>query len=166
MTGNPIGPTGTVRLATPTSHLTTNQDAGAYPDRGPAPLADRTFAMRFTSTPRGARLARRLTAVRLDAWWGIPYDTDAHDEIVLIVAELTANAVMHGHVPGRDFHLRVHAPPDAASTSSPPCFETAPSTSRPHRLQLDEDRSGTFWRSASKSGGSCCNDRAAHTTSR
>ncbi|MGY3201384.1 ATP-binding protein [Streptomyces sp. TE5632] len=70
-----------------------------------------TFAMRFTSTPRGARLARRLTAVRLNAW-GIPYGTDAHDAIVLVVAELTANAVVHGHVPGRDFHLRVHAPAD------------------------------------------------------
>ena len=29
------------------------------------------FAMRFTSTRRGARLARRLCGVRLDAW-GIP----------------------------------------------------------------------------------------------
>ncbi|MCP9995724.1 ATP-binding protein [Streptomyces werraensis] len=67
--------------------------------------------MRFTSTPRGARLARRLAAVRLDAW-GIPYGTDPHDAIVLIVAELTANAVSHGHVPGRDFHLRLHATPD------------------------------------------------------
>ncbi|CAL9292493.1 hypothetical protein SUDANB148_02046 [Streptomyces sp. SudanB148_2056] len=62
--------------------------------------------MRFTSTPRGARLARHLTAVRLDAW-GLPYGTDDHDAIVLIVAELTANAVLHGNVPGRDFHLRL-----------------------------------------------------------
>ncbi|MEW1870701.1 ATP-binding protein [Streptomyces caelestis] len=69
------------------------------------------FEMRFTSTLRGARLARRLAAVRLDAW-GIPYGTDPHDAIVLIVAELTANAVSHGHVPGRDFHLRLHATPD------------------------------------------------------
>jgi anti-sigma regulatory factor (Ser/Thr protein kinase) len=75
------------------------------------PLAARTFEMRFTSTPRGARLARRLAAVRLDAW-GIPYGTDPHDALVLIVAELTANAVRHGHVPGRDFHLRVLAPAD------------------------------------------------------
>ncbi len=67
--------------------------------------------MRFTSTPRGARLARRLAAVRLDAW-GIPYGTDPHDAIVLIVGELTANAVSHGHVPGRDFRLRLHATPD------------------------------------------------------
>jgi hypothetical protein len=29
---------------------------------------------------------------------------------VLIAAELTANAGRHGRVPGRDFHLRTHAP--------------------------------------------------------
>ncbi|MGW0333114.1 ATP-binding protein [Streptomyces sp. NPDC003011] len=72
---------------------------------------DGTFEMSFTSTPRGARLARRLTAVRLDAW-GISYGTAPHDDIVLIVAELTANAVRHGHVPGRDFRLRVQATAD------------------------------------------------------
>ncbi|MDT0403972.1 ATP-binding protein [Streptomyces edwardsiae] len=78
----------------------------------PTPLSPpRTFEMRFTSTPREARLARRLAAVRLDAW-GIPYGTDPHDAIVLIVAELSANAVQHGHVPGRDFHLGLHATPD------------------------------------------------------
>ncbi|MEW2316227.1 ATP-binding protein [Streptomyces bauhiniae] len=64
------------------------------------------FAMRFTSTPRGARLARRLVGVRLQEW-GIPYGTDAHDDIVLITAELAANAVRHGHVAGRDFHVRL-----------------------------------------------------------
>ncbi|WP_079140621.1 ATP-binding protein [Streptomyces rubrolavendulae] len=68
-----------------------------------APL-DRTFAMRFTSTPRGARLARRLAAHRLDDW-GVPYDSRRHEAIVLVLAELTANAVRHGRVPGRDFHL-------------------------------------------------------------
>jgi anti-sigma regulatory factor (Ser/Thr protein kinase) len=68
---------------------------------------DRTFEMRFTSTPRGARLARRLAAHRLDTW-GIPYGTGRHEEIVLVLGELTANAVRHGHVPGRDFHLLLH----------------------------------------------------------
>ncbi|WUK67809.1 ATP-binding protein [Streptomyces coelicoflavus] len=72
--------------------------------------------MRFTSTPCGARLARRLVAVRLDAW-GVPYGTDAHDAIVLIAAELTANAIVHGHVPGRDFHLRLDLHADARSTT-------------------------------------------------
>jgi anti-sigma regulatory factor (Ser/Thr protein kinase) len=62
------------------------------------------FAMRFSSTPRGARLARRLAGQRLDAW-GIPYDSDTHHTLTLIVAELAANAVHHGRVPGRDFHL-------------------------------------------------------------
>ncbi|WP_405537411.1 ATP-binding protein [Streptomyces sp. NBC_00075] len=88
----PAGPTGAAQLAAPA----------------------RVFEMRFTSTPRGARLARRLTALRLDSW-GIPYDTDAHDTLVLIVGELTANAVLHGHVPGRDFHLRVHTVADGRS---------------------------------------------------
>ncbi|MFD4785893.1 ATP-binding protein [Streptomyces sp. NPDC058459] len=64
------------------------------------------FAMRFTSTPRGVRLARRLVGLRLHEW-GIPYGTDAHDDIVLVTAELAANAVRHGHVAGRDFHVRL-----------------------------------------------------------
>ncbi|MER5555862.1 ATP-binding protein [Streptomyces sp. NPDC002793] len=66
------------------------------------------FTMRFSSTPRGARLARRLAGERLDAW-GIPYGSDAHDALSLTVAELSSNAVRHGHVSGRDFRLRVCA---------------------------------------------------------
>ncbi|MEU0834050.1 ATP-binding protein [Streptomyces sp. NPDC005969] len=71
------------------------------------PLHDPSFEMCFTSTPRGARLARRLAAHRLDTW-GIPYGTGPHEAIVLIVAELAANAVRHGHVSGRDFRLLLH----------------------------------------------------------
>ncbi|MFF4792584.1 ATP-binding protein [Streptomyces sp. NPDC001276] len=70
------------------------------------PAAVREFAMRFTSTPRGARLARRLVAHRLNDW-GHPYATSMNETVTLITAELTANAVRHGHVPGRDFHLRL-----------------------------------------------------------
>ncbi|MEU3948294.1 ATP-binding protein [Streptomyces sp. NPDC029526] len=62
--------------------------------------------MRFTSTPRGARLARRLAAHRLDTW-GVPYGTDPHEEVVVVVGELAANAVRHGRVGGRGFHLRM-----------------------------------------------------------
>ncbi|MFI6654089.1 ATP-binding protein [Streptomyces sp. NPDC050523] len=32
---------------------------------------------------------------------------DAHDALALIAAELCANAVQHGHVPGRDFNLQL-----------------------------------------------------------
>jgi anti-sigma regulatory factor (Ser/Thr protein kinase) len=60
--------------------------------------------MRFTSSRRGARLARRLVAHRLDRW-GYPYDGRTNETVTLIAAELCANAVRHGHVPGRDFHL-------------------------------------------------------------
>ncbi|MGX4692823.1 ATP-binding protein [Streptomyces sp. JNUCC 63] len=64
------------------------------------------FAMQFTSTPRGARLARRLVSHRLNEW-GHPYTSSVNETVTLITAELTANAVRHGHVPGRDFHLRI-----------------------------------------------------------
>ena len=60
--------------------------------------------MSFTSTPRGARLARRLASHRLDAW-GYPYESDTNATVTLIVAELVTNAVTHGRVPGRDFRL-------------------------------------------------------------
>ncbi|MEU5682483.1 hypothetical protein DEJ48_07270 [Streptomyces venezuelae] len=66
--------------------------------------APRTFAQRFSATPRGARLARRLARYHLDGW-GIAYDTELSDAAEAIVAELAANAVTHGLVPGLDFEL-------------------------------------------------------------
>ncbi|MEV0204238.1 ATP-binding protein [Streptomyces sp. NPDC050788] len=76
---------------------------GHMPQR-PAP--EHAFAMRFTSTPRGARLARRLVSHRLNDW-GHPYAAPVNESLTLITAELTANAVRHGHVPGRDFHIQL-----------------------------------------------------------
>ncbi|WP_165396341.1 ATP-binding protein [Streptomyces sp. F001] len=75
-----------------------------------SPLTVHQFTMRFSSTPRGARLARRLCGHRLDTW-GIPYGSDAHDVVTLVAAELCANAVRHGHVAGRDFHVLLTADP-------------------------------------------------------
>ncbi|MGA5809531.1 ATP-binding protein [Streptomyces cellulosae] len=68
------------------------------------PSGEESFSLCFTSTPRGARLARRLTSHRLDAW-GFPYASEVNDTVTLVVAELAANAVTHGRVPGRDFRL-------------------------------------------------------------
>jgi anti-sigma regulatory factor (Ser/Thr protein kinase) len=62
--------------------------------------------MRFSATPRGARLARRLTAHRVHDW-GHPYGSQVNDVASLVVAELVTNAVTHGLVPGRDFLLRL-----------------------------------------------------------
>ncbi|AEW96743.1 putative anti-sigma regulatory factor, serine/threonine protein kinase [Streptantibioticus cattleyicolor NRRL 8057 = DSM 46488] len=64
--------------------------------------------MCFTPTERGARLARRLAARRLEGWGYSPGGA-AYDAVVLVVGELAANAVHHGHVPGRDFQLRLAA---------------------------------------------------------
>ncbi|MFI6942906.1 ATP-binding protein [Streptomyces sp. NPDC050418] len=72
----------------------------------PTPAADLTFTQRFSATPRGARLARRLTVQQL-ADWGIPHATPASDTAALVVAELATNAVTHGRVPGRDFELHL-----------------------------------------------------------
>lgn len=60
--------------------------------------------MCFTSSPRGARLARRFASHRLDAW-GLPYGSEVNETVTLVVVELTADAVTHGRIPGRDFRL-------------------------------------------------------------
>lgn len=59
------------------------------------------FAVPLSATRRGARLARLLAAEQLRAW-GLPLDPAR-----LIVAELAANAVLHGRVPGRSFRLEL-----------------------------------------------------------
>ncbi|WP_405778401.1 ATP-binding protein [Streptomyces sp. NBC_00859] len=70
------------------------------------PRSGRTFTQRFSATRRGARLARRLAAHQLDTW-DVPYGSPVSESVALIVAELAANAALHGRVPGRDFALRL-----------------------------------------------------------
>ncbi|MEU2358097.1 ATP-binding protein [Streptomyces misionensis] len=70
------------------------------------------LVQRLSATPRGARLARRLTASSL-ASWGYPYESDANETAQLLVSELATNAVTHGRVPGRDFELRLTLLPEA-----------------------------------------------------
>jgi anti-sigma regulatory factor (Ser/Thr protein kinase) len=57
------------------------------------------FSVPLSATRRGARLARLLAAEQLHGW-GLPLDPAR-----LVVAELAANAVLHGRVPGRSFRL-------------------------------------------------------------
>jgi anti-sigma regulatory factor (Ser/Thr protein kinase) len=62
----------------------------------------RTFAQRLSSTRRGARLARLLAVERLTAWETSPQIIERAEHVV---AELAANAALHGRVQGRDFLL-------------------------------------------------------------
>ncbi|GAA1426075.1 ATP-binding protein [Streptomyces thermospinosisporus] len=95
------------------------------------PVTLRVFTQRFSSTSRGARLARHLAVTQLHAW-GIPYGTHVSDAAALIVAELAANAVTHGRVPGRDFELCLTHLADRLRTevtdthSGPPCPAVRP----------------------------------------
>ncbi|WP_225851007.1 ATP-binding protein [Streptomyces sp. HPF1205] len=77
---------------------------GAARPQQPLPASE--FVQRFSSTRRGARLARHLALHRMSRW-GIPYDGDTAQAAAVVVGELAANAVTHGRVPGRDFELRL-----------------------------------------------------------
>ncbi|MFJ9342667.1 ATP-binding protein [Streptomyces sp. NPDC101733] len=110
-----------------------------------APVTVRVFTQRFSSTLRGARLARWLALYQLDAW-GVPYGSPTSDTAALLVAELAANAVTHGRVPGRDFELAVKLlgrtlrveVSDTRGERRPPC----PGTSRPFPRALAENGRG------------------------
>ncbi|MEV5428336.1 ATP-binding protein [Streptomyces sp. NPDC052701] len=122
--------------------LTATTTSGEEPRRSTeAPVADPAehpeLAAQFTSSPRGARLARRLAVRRMEEW-GYPPVSDASCAVALVVGELAANAVRHGRVPGRDFLLRLRLDEasglvrievaDAAAEKRPP---VAPPTSSP-----------------------------------
>lgn len=63
------------------------------------------FTVPLSATRRGARLARLLAVEQLQAW-GLQLDPAR-----LIVAELAANAALHGRVPGRSFRLTLSVVP-------------------------------------------------------
>ncbi|MDT7839182.1 ATP-binding protein [Streptomyces justiciae] len=84
------------------------------------------FSIRLSPTPRGARLARLLATEQLRCW-GLPSDPAEQ-----IVAELAANAVTHGRVPGRDFRLTLYVVGDTlrievtdTRADRDPCLEQA-----------------------------------------
>ncbi|GAA1267239.1 ATP-binding protein [Streptomyces javensis] len=104
--------------------------------------------MFFTSSRRGARLARRIVVRRLEEW-GIPRDSDASQSLALIAGELAANAVSHGHVPGRHFHVRlsVQPPPSLDGRRAPASARIEVSDARDERRPVvrehgDDDAEG------------------------
>ncbi|WP_416237774.1 ATP-binding protein [Streptomyces sp. NEAU-W12] len=101
------------------------------------PVTVRVFTRRFSSTPRGARLARHLAVRQLHAW-GVPYGTDVSDAVVSTVGEFAANAVTHGRVPGRDFELALTRLADRGlvevtdTRTGPPCPPDPGGVGAPH----------------------------------
>jgi anti-sigma regulatory factor (Ser/Thr protein kinase) len=74
----------------------------------------RRLSLRFSSTRRGARLARRFAVQQLTEWTGLPYDSASACSTAVVTAELAANAVTHGSLPGRDFRLALLLPAESA----------------------------------------------------
>ncbi|MER6632372.1 ATP-binding protein [Streptomyces sp. NPDC000987] len=84
------------------------------------------LTLRFSSTRRGARLARQLAVQQVTEWTGLPYDSDPARTVALVTAELAANAIRHGSLPGRDFRLTLLALPH--------CLRIEVTDTRPERL--------------------------------
>jgi anti-sigma regulatory factor (Ser/Thr protein kinase) len=103
--------------------------------------------MQFTSSGKGAQLARRVAVRRLREW-GYATDTPA-----LLIGELTANAVEHCHAPGRDFRLQLTVRPDAtlrievsdACTDHHPELVKPPDDAESGRGMLLIDALSTAW---------------------
>ncbi|WP_405556716.1 ATP-binding protein [Streptomyces sp. NBC_01171] len=127
------------------------------PSRAHEAVTVRTFAQRFSATRRGARLARRLAVHQLDQW-GHPYGTPTSEAVALVVAELAANAVLHGRVPGRDFELRLQRAPGhirvEVSDTHPahPKLPTPDPTAEGGRGLLLVDAVATRWGTAPRTG--------------
>ncbi|WSV72675.1 ATP-binding protein [Streptomyces sp. NBC_01012] len=105
--------------------------------------------LRFSSTPRGARLARTLAVQQFTEWSGRPYDSDGARAVAHVTAELASNAITHGRLPGRDFRLTMRLLEEAVRievTDTRP-ERTLPATASGRGLLLVEAHA-TRWGSA------------------
>jgi anti-sigma regulatory factor (Ser/Thr protein kinase) len=110
----------------------------------PAATPTRNFAIRLSATRRGARLARHLASEQLHRW-GRPYDSEANRTAALLVAELAANAALHGRERGRDFRIRLTAHTDATlrievTDPRPDCRPPEPGSLQPAAPEAESGR--------------------------
>ncbi|MBV6697332.1 ATP-binding protein [Kitasatospora aureofaciens] len=61
----------------------------------------------LAATPKGAAICRRIARRQLTAWELNFTHTEPYYSALLIIAELAANAISHGRVPGRGFELHL-----------------------------------------------------------
>ncbi|MER7583654.1 ATP-binding protein [Kitasatospora sp. NPDC097691] len=72
------------------------------------PLADaRRHTITLAASPKGAAICRRIARRQLTVWGLNSTHTEPYYSALLIVAELAANAITHGRVPGRGFELHL-----------------------------------------------------------
>ncbi|MFE5587083.1 ATP-binding protein [Kitasatospora sp. NPDC056531] len=67
----------------------------------------RSHTTTFAGTPKGAAICRRIARRQLTTWGLNSTHTEPFYSALLIVAELAANAITHGRVPGRGFELHL-----------------------------------------------------------
>ncbi|MFI1537407.1 ATP-binding protein [Streptomyces anandii] len=100
------------------------------------------FAQLLSSTRRGAQLARLLAAEQLRTW---PVSAGVTERAEQIVAELAANAALHGRVGNRDFRLALTLDPRAgllriAVTDARGECRPSPPTEGPTSLDAESGR--------------------------
>ncbi|MEU2159822.1 hypothetical protein QRN89_31530 [Streptomyces chengbuensis] len=67
-------------------------------DEAKPPLTSvRQLTLRFSSTRRGARLARQLAAQQFTEWTGLSYDCDPASAVALVTADRWGCAVRDAH---------------------------------------------------------------------
>ncbi|MEU1027741.1 ATP-binding protein [Streptomyces mirabilis] len=101
------------------------------------------LTLRFSSTRRGARLARQLAVQQLTEWTGLPHGGDPAHTVALVTAELASNAIRHGSLPGRDFRLGLLLLPCALRielTDTRPERHPGPSSTAPQSLDAPSGR--------------------------
>lgn len=83
------------------------------------------FTVLLSATRKGARLGRLMASERL-VTWGLPVENAA-----LVIAELTANAALHGRVPGRNVRLTLKVVGDTLRIEvRDPCTDRLPAVRR------------------------------------
>ncbi|MFB8773270.1 ATP-binding protein [Streptomyces broussonetiae] len=124
------------------------------------PTTVRTFGQLLSSTRRGARLGRLLAVGQLRAWGTSPGVIERAEQIV---AELTANAALHGGDGRRDFRLALAldtgtgmlriAVSDAGATPVPAVRDGAPEEAESGRGLLLVGALADRWGTQSEEGG-------------
>ncbi|MET8630775.1 ATP-binding protein [Kitasatospora sp. NPDC004669] len=67
----------------------------------------RSHTTTLAGTPKGAATCRRIARRQLTFWGLNSTHTEPFYSALLIVAELAANAITHGRIPGRGFELHL-----------------------------------------------------------